>query len=177
MIITKILNLQGTFLPKFNKVIFAVCGKTAAELIEERANWNEINMGLTTWKGSPDSKIHASDIVISKNYLIEPELKTADRLVDGFLTTAELRVETHRKKETPLLLKDWSDLLDNYIKLNNFQVLKDKGSIRKKVADKKARKEFKKYRKIQDQLYKSDYDGWIEEVDKTIKRIEGKTEK
>jgi len=125
-------NLQITrdfFAKVQNKVIYAVSGKTAPEIIVERADSNEMNMGLVTWEGSPKTKIHASDVVISKNYLNEDELKTADRLVDGFLTTAEMRVETHRKREKPLLLKDWSELLDNYINLNDFEILNNRGKI------------------------------------------------
>ncbi len=105
-------------------------------------------MGLVTWEGSTKTKIHASDIIISKNYLNEDELKIADRLVDGFLTTAEMRVETHRKREKPLLLKDWSELLDNYINLNDFEILNNKGKISKKYADEIAKKEYKKYRSL-----------------------------
>jgi hypothetical protein len=157
-----------------NKVIYAVSGKTAAELISERVDSEKLHMGLTTWKGSPSSKVHASDVVISKNYLYEEELETADRLVDGFLTTAEMRVKTNRKSEKPLLLKDWSDLLDDYIELNRFEVLEDKGEVSKKDADKIAKKEYEKYRSIQDKIYESDYDRRLEEVDKAIKRIEGK---
>lgn len=93
-------NITRDFFAKVqNKVIYAVTGKTAPEIIAERANSNEINMGLTTWDGSPKTKIHASDIVISKNYLYEDELKTADRLVDGFLTTAEMREKLIEKEK------------------------------------------------------------------------------
>ena len=119
-----------------NKIIFAVTGKTAAEIINERANSENLHMGLATWKGSPNSKIHASDVVISKNYLFAEELKTADRLADGFLIIAEMRVDTQRAKEKPLLLKDWSKLLEDYIKLNQFEVLEDKGNIVKKTSGK-----------------------------------------
>jgi hypothetical protein len=112
--------------------------------------------------------------VISKNYLFPEELKTADRLADGFLTTAEMRVETQRVKEKPILLKDWSKLLEDYIKLNQFEILEDKGKIAKKQADKIAKKEYEKFRKVQDKLFKSDNDKRLEEIDKAIKRIESK---
>jgi len=157
-----------------NKVIFAVSGKTAAEIINERVDSEKLCLGLTSWKGSPNSKIHPADVVISKNYLYEKELRTADRLVDGFLTTAEMRVETQRTKEKPILLKDWSELLDDYIKLNQFEILENKGKITKKQADKIAKIEYEKYRKVQDKLYKSDNDKRLEEIDKAIKRIENK---
>jgi len=85
-----------------------------------------------------------------------------------------MRVETHREREKPILLKDWSELLDNYISLNDFKILKTKGNISKKEADKIVKKEYKKYRPIQDELYQSDYDKRIEEVSIAIKRIERK---
>ena len=157
-----------------NKVIFAVSGKTAAEIINERADSEKLHMGLTTWKGSPNSKIHPADIVVSKNYLNENELKTADRLVDGFLTTAEMRVETQRTKEKPILLKDWAELLDDYIKLNQFEILEGKGKVSKKHADEIAKVEYERYREVQDKLYLSDNDKRLEEIDKAIKRIENK---
>ncbi|MDR0912663.1 MAG: virulence RhuM family protein [Methanobrevibacter sp.] len=160
-----------------NKVIYAVSGKTAPEIIVERADADEINMGLITWEGSPKTKIHASDVVISKNYLNETELKTANKLVDGFLTTAEMRVETHRQREKPLLLKDWAELLDNYILLNDFNILDNKGKVSRKNADKIAMREYDKYRPIQDKLYKSDHDKRIEEVTKLINKIENKNKK
>jgi len=157
-----------------NKVIFAVSGETAAEIINERADSEKLYMGLTSWKGSPNSKIHPADVVISKNYLYQEELKIADRLVDGFLITAEMRVETQRTKEKPILLKDWFELLDDYIKLNQFEILENKGKTTKKHTDKIAKIEYEKYRKIQDKLYKSDNDKRLEEIDKAIKRIENK---
>jgi hypothetical protein len=85
-----------------------------------------------------------------------------------------MRIETYRKKEKPLLLNDWSKLLDDYINLNDFNILTDKGSISKKSADEIAKKEYKNYRPIQDKLYKSEYDLRIEEVGEAIKRIEDK---
>ena len=156
-----------------NKVIFAVSGKTAPELISERADSKKLYMGLTTWKGSPDSKIHASDVVISKNYLNSKELKNADRLVDGFLSAAELRVETQKDKGKPILLNDWSKLLDDYINLNQLNILKDKGKITKVAAEKIAKKEYNDYRKTQDKIYKSDNDKRLDEINAAIKRMEG----
>jgi hypothetical protein len=131
-------------------------------------------MGLTTWNGAPNSKIHASDVVISKNYLNHDELKKADRLVDGFLSTAEIRAENQRENNEPILLKDWSKLLNDYISLNQYEILKNKGNISKFNANKIAKLEYEKYRKIQDRIYKSDNDLRLEDVTKAIKRIEGK---
>ncbi len=78
-----------------NKLIFAVSEKTAAEIIIERSDSTKPNMGLTSWEKSPEGKILASDVVISKNYLNQNELTKFNRLVDGFLTLAESRADNH----------------------------------------------------------------------------------
>ncbi|MDL2247080.1 virulence RhuM family protein [Methanobrevibacter sp. OttesenSCG-928-K11] len=157
-----------------NKIIYAVTGETAPEIIKHRADSEKLDMGLTRWKGSPNSKIHPSDIIISKNYLTKEELKATDRLIDGFLETAEIKVENTREKESPILLKSWTNLLDGYLKLNDFKILTDKGDVSKKAADTIARKEYKKYRELQDEIYKSDNDKRLEEVQNAIRRLESK---
>lgn len=147
-----------------NKLIYAVSGLTAAEIISERSDSEKPFMGLTTWK-NPNGKILMSDVVISKNYLNKKELKRLDRIVDGFLTLAETRAET----ETPTSMSDWKDVLNSYIKLNQLPLLTHKGRISADLAKEIARKEYKKFRPIQDEKFKSEFDDMIEE----IKRIEG----
>ena len=78
-----------------NKLHYAIHGKTAAELIVDRANHKTKNMGLTTWEGSPDSKIHKYDVVVAKNYLNEEELNQMQRIVSSYLDMAELQAERH----------------------------------------------------------------------------------
>ncbi|MDO5810429.1 MAG: virulence RhuM family protein [Methanobrevibacter sp.] len=147
-----------------NKLIYAVSGHTAAEIIAERSGSEKINMGLATWS-NPNGKIILSDVVISKNYLNEKELKRLNSLVDGFLTLAEARA----LNEIPMSMKDWKKVLDDYIDLNLLPILKGKGKISSNEAQKIAKEEYDKFKLIQDRDYQSDFDRLI--ID--IKRIEG----
>ncbi|MGL4669197.1 MAG: RhuM family protein [Methanobacteriaceae archaeon] len=147
-----------------NKLIYAVSGKTAAELIAERSDSNKLNMGLTNWK-TPNGKIVASDVVIAKNYLNKIELERLNRTVDGFLTLAENRAQNH----IPTSMNDWKEVLISYIKLNQLPELTDKGKISSENAKEIAKTEYYKFRPIQDKDFKSDFDKMINE----IKRIEG----
>ena len=147
-----------------NKLLYAVSGKTAAEIIAERSDSEKINMGLTNWS-NPNGKIILSDVVISKNYLKEKELKRLNSLVDGFLTLAESRA----LNEIPMSMKDWKKVLDDYIDLNLLPVLEGMGKISSDDAQKIAKKEYDKFKIIQDRDYQSDFDKLI--ID--IKRIEG----
>ena len=147
-----------------NKLIYAVSGHTAAEIIAERSDSEKINMGLTNWS-NPNGKIILSDVVISKNYLNEKELKRLNSLVDGFLTLAEARA----LNEIPMSMKDWKKVLDDYIDLNLLPILKGKGKISSNEAQKIAKEEYDKFKLIQDRDYQSDFDRLI--ID--IKRIEG----
>jgi hypothetical protein len=147
-----------------NKLIYAVSGQTAAEIIAERSDSDKINMGLTNWS-NPNGKIILSDTVISKNYLNEKELRRLNTLVDGFLTLAESRAEN----EIPMSMNDWKGVLDDYINLNLLPILEGKGKISSNDAQKIARKEYEKYKVIQDRNYQSDFDELIIEV----KRLEG----
>jgi len=147
-----------------NKLIYAVSGHTAAEIIAERSDSEKINMGLTNWS-NPNGKIILSDVVISKNYLNEKELKRLNSLVDGFLTLAESRA----LNEVPMSMNDWKKVLDDYINLNLLPILEGKGKISSSDAQKIAKEEYDKFKVIQDRDYQSDFDKLI--ID--IKRIEG----
>ena len=147
-----------------NKLIYAVSGHTAAEIIADRSDSEKINMGLTNWS-NPNGKIILSDVVISKNYLNERELKRLNSLVDGFLTLAESRA----LNEIPMAMKDWKKVLDDYIDLNLLPILEGKGKISSNDAQKIAKEEYDKFKVIQDRNYQSDFDKLI--ID--IKRIEG----
>ena len=95
-----------------NKLHFAVTGKTAAELISERANPESPTMGLTTWKASPDGKILKSDVLFAKNYLNEKEMSRLNRLVTMFIDYAELMAED----EQPMSMNDWLKETDRYLR-------------------------------------------------------------
>lgn len=137
-----------------NKLHHAVTGKTAAELIFERADSTLPNMGLTTWNGAPDGRIHSSDVTVAKNYLSEDELTLLNRLVSMFLDTVELQAQDHILTS----MQDCADSLDDFIKYNRRDVLKDKGKRNRKQADNKAKAEFAKFREIQDKNYLNDFE-------------------
>lgn len=148
-----------------NKLHYAIHGKTAAELIVDRANHKTKNMGLTTWEGSPDSKIHKYDVVIAKNYLNEEELNQMQRIVSSYLDMAELQAERH----IPMTMEDWEKRLNGFLQLWDKEILKDAGKVSAALAKKHAESEFEKYRIIQDRLYKSDFDKFLELEDDTKK--------
>lgn len=137
-----------------NKLHFAITGMTAAEIIYQRADSNRPNMGLTTWRGGPEGRIHSSDIIVAKNYLSEEELSKLNRLVTMFLDTVELRAENHRL----LSMSDCNELLTSFLAFNGEQVLENKGCISKKSADSKAKKEFSQYQRDFDKTYQNDFE-------------------
>lgn len=148
-----------------NKLHYAIHGNTAAELIVDRANHKTKNMGLTTWEGSPDSKIHKYDVVVAKNYLNEEELNQMQRIVSSYLDMAELQAERH----IPMTMEDWEKRLNGFLQLWDKEILNDAGKVSAALAKKHAESEFEKYRIIQDRLYKSDFDKFLELEDDTKK--------
>lgn len=146
-----------------NKLHYAIHGKTAAELIMNRANHKSKNMGLTTWEGSPDSKIHKYDVRVTKNYLNEKELNQMQRIVSAYLDMAELQAE----RNIPMTMEDWEKRLNGFLELWDSEILQDAGKVTAALAKKHAESEFEKYRIIQDKLYKSDFDKFLELEDKT----------
>jgi hypothetical protein len=147
-----------------NKILYAVTGFTAAEIISNRCDSEKPNMGLTPWR-KENGKILLSDVVISKNYLNKKELDNLNRIVEAFLNVAEFRANN----QIITTMNDWKDFLDNFIELNQLPVLFDKGSIDSDSAKQIAISEYEKFRVIQDSEFHSDFDKMIDE----IKRIEG----
>lgn len=145
-----------------NTLIYAVSNQTAAEIIKSRSDKTKPNMGLTTWKDSPNGKILQSDVVISKNYLNKEELSLLNTLVDGFLTLAETRAMS--KQAT--FMKEWKALLDDYIALIQLPKLENKGKISSDDAKNHAISEYKEFRVVQDRNYQSDFDKMIIDVRK-----------
>ena len=129
-------------------------GNTATEIIYNRANHKKENMGLTSWEGSPNSKIHKYDVVIAKNYLSETELGQLERMVSAYLDLAEMQAMRH----IPMTMEDWEERLNGFLKLWDHEVLKDNGKISAEMAKLHAETEFEKYRIVQDQIYISDFD-------------------
>lgn len=147
---------------KKDKQHFASTGNTAAEIIYNRVNSEKENMGLTNWSDAPNEKIIKSDVVIAKNYLSEEELYSLRRIVSAYLDLAESRAMRH----IPMTMEDWSNRLDEFLKLTDREILQDAGKISHKIARDKAESEFEKYRIIQDQIYLSDFDKYINELEK-----------
>ncbi len=145
-----------------NKMHYAVTGNTVAEIIYNRADANKEHMGLTNWSDAPEGKIIKSDVVIAKNYLNEEELFSLRRIVSAYLDLAESRALRH----IPMTMADWSSRLDEFLKLTDREILQGSGKISHKIACDKAESEFEKYRIIQDQLYISDFDKYINELEK-----------
>lgn len=121
-----------------NKLHFAVTGKTAAELIAERADSNRPNMGLTTWKSG---SVQKADVTVAKNYLHEPEINELNRIVTMWLDFAE--DQARRRKE--VFLKDWAGKLDAFLKFNDRNVLDGAGRVSKKQADAHAEGEYEQF--------------------------------
>lgn len=137
-----------------NKLHYAVTGKTAAELISERATLDSPTMGLTTWKGAPDGKILKSDTLVAKNYLNEKELSRLNRLVTMFIDYAELMAED----EQLMSMQDWLNETDRFLTNNRRKVLDGKGRISREAATKKVGAIYDEFRKKQDAEYISEFD-------------------
>ena len=137
-----------------NKLHYAVTGKTAAELISERAALDSPTMGLTTWKGAPDGKILKSDTLVAKNYLNEKEMSRLNRLVSMFIDYAELMAED----EQLMSMQDWLNETDRFLENNRRKVLDSKGRISREAAAKKVGAIYDEFRKKQDAEYISEFD-------------------
>ncbi|MBK7381451.1 MAG: virulence RhuM family protein [Ignavibacteriales bacterium] len=143
-----------------NKLHWATTGKTASQIIAERADSTKPNMGLQTWKNSPKSKILKSDVVVAKNYLIEKEIKELERVVTMYLDYAE----NQAARQIPMKMKDWISKLDAFLQFNEYQILKDGGKVKLEVAKKLAEDEYEKYRVVQDKTFESDFEREVKKI-------------
>lgn len=137
-----------------NKLHYAITKMTAPEIIYNRADSQKKYMGLQTWKNAPDGKILETDVIIAKNYLSEDELKELNNLVSMYLDFAERQVNLGHI----ISMQEWKDKLELFLNINEYNILKDNGKIKKEIADRLALDEYKKYRVVQDQKYMSDFD-------------------
>lgn len=147
-----------------NKLHYAVSGMTAPEIIKDRASSEKENMGLTSWKHSPDGKIQLSDTRIAKNYLTEDELVELNKLVELYLNFAELQAT----REIPMSMKDWAEQLDKFLDFVGYQILEGKGKVSRKEINDFVKVEFEKFRPIQDRFYKSDYNEFEQRTRKLL---------
>ena len=143
-----------------NKLHFAISGKTAAQIITERASADKPNMGLQTWKNGPSGKVLKGDIGIAKNYLLEPEIKELERIVTMYLDYAELQAS----RQISMKMADWIDKLDAFLQFNEYQILKDAGKVSHEIALKLAEDVFSKFRIIQDQIFESDFEKEVKKI-------------
>jgi hypothetical protein len=140
-----------------NKMHFAVSGKTAAELIAERADSKKPLMGLTNFSGLHPIQ---RDIYIAKNYLNENELEALNRITDAYLSFAEIQA----KGEYVMTMKDWVGKLNEYLALLGRGVLNNAGKVHTEDAEKKADQEYEEYKKEQDKNYISDFDKEVKKL-------------
>ncbi len=143
-----------------NKMHYAVHGRTAAEMIMDRANAEKEHMGLTTWENAPDGKIVKTDVLIAKNYLKEVELADMGQLVNGVLELAERMAKRH----IPMTMEDWAKQIDVILAAGGNEVLQTAGSVTAEEAKEHAETEFEKYRIVQDSLFQSDFDRYLGEL-------------
>ena len=149
---------QRFFATVQNKLHWAIHGHTAAEVIYERANAEKPHMGLTSWKDAPEGKIYPFDVVVAKNYLTEDEMAQLQRLVSAYLDMAEDMALRH----IPMTMSDWEVRLNRFLEFADREVLQDAGKISAEIAHTHALAEFEKYRIVQDRLFQSDFDKFLE---------------
>ena len=149
-----------------NKFHYAITGNTAAEIIYQNADHNKENMGLTTWRNSPDGRILKSDVMIAKNYLDEKQIKRLERAVTGYFDYIEDLVE----RENTFTMKEFSESVNEFLEFRKYDVLKDNGKISKKMAEEKAELEYKEFNKKQKIV--SDFDKLLIEARKLSNREE-----
>lgn len=143
-----------------NKLHYAVHRHTAAELVYERADSEKPHMGLHSWENAPEGKIIKADVSIVKNYLNEEEMRYLERVVSLYLDFAELQAE----RKIPMSMEDWAKRLDGFLEFNGNELLIGAGKISAEKAKLHAETEFEKYRIIQDRLFVSDFDKFLESL-------------
>lgn len=156
-----------------NKLHFAIHGRTAAELVVERASSEKPHMGLTTWEHAPDGKILKTDVSVAKNYLTQGELQALGRIVNAYLDLAEDRAQ----RKIPMTMEDWAKRLDQFLELTERDILQDAGRISAEMAKAHAESEFERYRVTQDRLFESDFDRVVkatEALEQVERQLEGK---
>ena len=149
-----------------NKMHWAITGQTAAEIIHKRADSSKSNMGLTNWRGE---KLRKQDVTIAKNYMSEKELLPLNNLVEQYLIFAQGQAMRH----IPMTMKDWIKKLDDFLKVNDRDILEHTGKISHELAKELAEKEYDKFHKKRiEQLSKSEND-----FEKAVNLIEQKKKK
>lgn len=146
-----------------NKFHYAITGQTAAEIIISRADHTKENMGLETWKHAPDGRILKSDVTVAKNYLPEKEIKRLERAVTGFFDYIEDLIE----RENTFTMEQFAASVDEFLHFRRYQILPDKGKVKKADAERYAKGEYDIFNRTQP--IESDFD---REVKKLVKSQE-----
>jgi len=142
-----------------NKLHYAIHGHTAAEIVVGRADADKENMGLRSWEAAPKGKIRRSDATVAKNYLDENELRSLERIVTAYLEFAEFQAE----RGVPMAMEDWKERLDLFLTASGTELLNTAGRISALEAEIHAKREYEKYRIVQDRAFRSDFDRFLEE--------------
>lgn len=128
-----------------NKFHYAITGKTAAEIVHSTADHTKENMGLSTWKHSPDGRILQSDVTIAKNYLSEKDIKRLERAVTGYFDYIEDLIE----RENTFTMKEFAASVNEFLRFRRYEILPDKGTISHEQAKQKAINEYQIFNKTQ----------------------------
>lgn len=128
-----------------NRFHYAITGHTAAEIMYNKANHNQQNMGLTTWKYAPDGRILKSDVSVAKNYLSEEEIRRLERAVTGFFDYIEDLIE----RENSFTMADFSESVDAFLNFRRYKILQGKGAISSEQAKEKAYAEYQLFNPTQ----------------------------
>lgn len=141
-----------------NKFHYAITGQTAPEIIFSRADANIQNMGLMTWKNSPNGRILKSDTIIAKNYLNEKQIKQLERAVSGYFDYIEDLIE----REIAFDMQSFIASVNEFLAFRKYDILEGKGSVSRKTAESKAFSEYDEFNKTQ--KINSDFDKFIKEI-------------
>ncbi len=141
-----------------NKFHYAIVGQTAAEIVYNKADRTKENMGLTTWKNAPDGRILKSDVGIAKNYLGEKQIRQLERAVTGYFDYIEDLIE----RENTFTMKEFAASVNEFLAFRRYDILKDKGSVSKQAALKKAEAEYEAFNKTQ--KITSDFDKEVKKM-------------
>lgn len=151
---------QTFFATAQNKLEYAIAHQTAAEIIKSRASHLQPHMGLTTWDNSPNGKVLKRDVSVAKNYLNKEEISELNSVVSSYLDFAERLA----KRQRALTMQEWVEKLDDFLTLNEYEILRDAGSIKAKLAKEYAESEYEKFRVIQDRNFVSDFDRVVKKI-------------
>ena len=143
-----------------NKFHYAIAGQTGAEIVYSHADHTKENMGLTTWKNSPGSRILKSDVKVAKNYLNEEQIRRLERTVSGYFDY----IEDLTERENTFTMREFADSINEFLAFRRYKILPDKGKISRKTAEEKAFAEYDIFNKTQ--KIESDFD---KETEKYLK--------